>query len=120
MIKSKMISSMELKDYIYDGSPVKIFMYGLFDTEKILWTYYVTLIYKSSTSSSIRILGDLVSSSGNETGDDSIGSLRRLGKMFKEYTDGETFMNTFKTKWESGSNNTTQEMRDKKLEEILK
>jgi hypothetical protein len=119
MIKSKMISSMELKDYIYDGSPVKIYMYGLFDTEKILWTYYVTLIYKSSMSGNNRILGDLVSSS-NETGDDSIGSLRRLSKFFKESTDGETFMNTFKTKWESGSNNTTQEMRDKKLEEILK
>lgn len=42
------------------------------------------------------------------------------GRLVQTFEEGRKFCDEFKMKWETGSNNTTSEQRDKKLEEILK
>ena len=46
-------------------------------------------------------------------------SIVRYGKEFKTKEEGIKFIQDYKIKWETGSNNTTQEVRAKKLDDIL-
>ena len=45
--------------------------------------------------------------------------LSRYGKEFKTKEEGYKFIQDYKIKWETGSNNTTEEVRDQKLDELL-
>jgi len=44
---------------------------------------------------------------------------RRYGKEFKTKEEGYKFIQDYKIKWETGSNNTSEEVRDQKLDELL-
>jgi uncharacterized protein YqgV (UPF0045/DUF77 family) len=46
-------------------------------------------------------------------------SINRHGKEYKTIEDAKKFIQEYKVKWETGSNNTTQEVRAKKLDDIL-
>ena len=48
-----------------------------------------------------------------------ISEIKSYGKKFANADEGRKFIEEYKCKWETGSNETTQEMRDKKIGEIL-
>jgi hypothetical protein len=47
-------------------------------------------------------------------------NIAKYGRLVQTFEEGRKFCDEFKMKWETGSNNTTSEQRDKKIEEILK
>jgi hypothetical protein len=65
-------------------------VYGIFSTTKVEWKYYV-ISYKTNAN----------------------------GREYKTVDDAKKFIQEYKVKWETGSNNTTQEVRAKKLDDIL-
>jgi|LakMenEpi03Aug12_release.lakeMendotaPanAssembly.Ray.scaffolds.fasta_scaffold297844_3 hypothetical protein len=98
-------------DQIYLG------IWGIFDTTKALWTYY--RVSYVSVSGKIYLTPDICTSTDSLTGG-SIENLIKYGIKINSVEEGEEWCETFKTKWESGSNDAISEQRDKKLEEILK
>lgn len=89
----------------------KLVVYGLFDTQKVHWTYYAV-----STGTNGRTLSQHVCNSFAEVDESNI---RRYGKIFEYKEDAIKYIDDFKIKWETGSNQTVQEKRDKKLGDIL-
>ena len=88
-------------------------VYGIFSTSKVEWKYYV-ISYKNNIN---RI--ELTPEICGYINDSSIDGVARSGKEFKTLEEAKEFINVYKTKWETGYNNTTQEVRDKKLDDIL-
>ncbi len=46
-------------------------------------------------------------------------SITKYGKKFETKEEGIKFIQDYKIKWETGSNNTIQEVRDQKIDDIL-
>ena len=90
-------------------------VYGIFNTIKVEWKYYVISYIIKSSSNNIFLTSEICSYSQEATFD----SVRRYGKEFKTKEEGVQFIQDYKIKWETGSNNTTEEIRDKKLDDIL-
>lgn len=88
-------------------------VYGIFSTTKVEWKYYV-ISYKSSTNNKIELTPEIC----GFTNDSSIDGVARNGKEFKTLDEAKEFVQTYKVKWESGSNDTTQEIRNKKLGDL--
>lgn len=103
---------------ILNGNDLSVGVYGLFNTDKALWDYFI-ISWITNSSGSIVLTDDLCSMSYSRL-DANYEYIRRFGKIVQTAQDGEKFCNDFKVKWESGSNNTTAEIRDKKLDELLK
>ena len=103
---------------IRNGKDLPIGVYGLFNTEKVLWTYYVVSWINNSKGN--MELTDDICSTPYSFYEATYESIRKFGKQVQTVQDGEKYCIEFKMKWESGSNNTTVEMRDKKLDELLK
>ena len=102
---------------IRNGSDLELGVYGLFNTEKVLWTYYMISYYKN-VKGVITLTDDVCSVP--YTLEASHEYIRRYGRNCTTMEDGKQYLETFKMKWDSGLNNTTSEMRDKKLDELLK
>lgn len=102
------------KDYKTNGNDIHLGVYGIFNTEKSLWTYHV-ISYYSQASGTIRLTEDICGRYLDATYD----SIKSYGKKFDSVEEGRKFIDEYKCKWETGSNDTTQEIRDKKIGEIL-
>jgi hypothetical protein len=120
----KVLSKIEPKDMkkSVQGTNYQVILvtFGIFDTQSANWKYYLTsCIYKnnevyltdevcrfSSTSSSISVATN--------------GAIHMYGRELKTAEEGIKWAEEFKMKWESGSNDILSEVRDKKLDEILK
>ena len=100
-----------------NGKDITIGVYGLFNTEKALWTYFVISVFTNS-SGNMQLSDDICSISFTQ--EVSYFAISKYGKKVQTVQDGEKYCIEFKTKWESGSNNTTSEIRDKKLDELFK
>jgi hypothetical protein len=85
-------------------------VYGIFDTDSVLWKYYVISHSNSSMTSEICKTNRPISS-------DSVGL---YGKRYNTKEEAIKFINEYKIKWETGSNDSLQELRDGKINEILK
>ena len=107
MLKGRFIIQEKLKDH----SDVAI--YGIFDTVKVLWKYYV-ISYKTNNGNGMMLTSELCSYPQEATYE----SIARHGKEFKTVEDSKEFIQTYKIKWESGSNTTTEEIRDKRLGDL--
>ena len=92
-------------------------VYGLFDTQKVKWEYFVISHYKTSRGD-IYLTDDVCSVPYAKEA--SYSTIRHSGKSCSTVDEGKQWIESFKMKWDSGSNNTTAEQRDKKLDEILK
>lgn len=103
---------------IRNGSDLELGVFGLFNTEKVYWTYYMVSFYKNATSATLWMTDDICSTSYVQEA--SYENIRKYGKVCNSVDEGKQYLESFKMKWDSGSNNTTSEMRDKKLDEILK
>lgn len=121
MIKMKVLSSEKLIDYQYtsdSGSKfdVTLCSMGLFDTTEAKWKYYVCPTIQ--TSRGIFLTSDLVIGTSHDSL--STSNIPRYGKRFNTLDECIIFINEYKMKWESGSNDTKQEIRDRKIDELTK
>lgn len=108
MEKGRFLHEEKLKDHSNLG------VYGIFSTKKIEWRYYV-ISYNVNNSNKVFLTSEICSYTQEATFDNIV----RCGKEFKTSEEAKEFIQTYKIKWESGSNNTTQEVRAKKLDDIL-
>lgn len=88
-------------------------VYGIFSTTKVEWKYYA-ISYNTNTNNKINLTSELCSYTQEATYE----SIAREGKEFKTLEDAKEFIQNYKLKWESGNNNTSQEIRDKKLNDL--
>lgn len=110
MLKLKNLFTSTINDYkTPSGKNVEFTVYGIFDTDKVHWTYYL-----------ISHVGHIMTQDITWPSlDIDIDSIRRCGKQFKTKEEAISYFKEFKDKWESGSNDTRQENRDKKISDIL-
>ena len=108
MNKGRFLHEEKIKDHSNIG------VYGIFSTTKVEWKYYV-ISYNTSANGGIKLTSELCDYMQEATFD----SITRHGKEYKTVDDANKFIQEYKVKWETGSNNTTQEVRSKKLDDIL-
>jgi hypothetical protein len=109
MNKGRFLYEEKIKDHSSLG------VYGIFSTTKVEWKYYVISYIINSSSNKITLTSELCSYTQEATFD----SIDRQGKEYKTVEEAKQFIQEYKVKWETGSNNTTQEVRSKKLDDIL-
>ena len=131
MNKGRFLHEEKIKDHSNIG------VYGIFSTTKVEWRYYV-ISYNTSANGGIKLTSELCDYVQEATlfmpkaivclfkllqlgGRQSIDqdSINRHGKEYKTVEEAKQFIQEYKIKWETGSNNTTQEVRAKKLDDIL-
>ena len=101
---------------IRNGNDLEIGVYGLFNTDKVLWTYFMISYYQNKNGELYLTNDVCICHSIQEVTYDNI---KKYGKPCNTVDEGKQYLEDFKMKWDSGSNNTTSEMRDKKIYEIL-
>lgn len=101
-----------IKENKYD---LEIGVYGLFDTQKMLWKYYI-LSFNSNSTNAIILTNDICSYSMTA---DTYEKISTYGKLTPTIQSGKEYCDEFKMKWETGSNDTKQESRDQKIKSIL-
>jgi hypothetical protein len=116
MRRGKFLHTEKIKDHKYNGSDVDLSVYGVFETLKTEWKYYVISYYNKPNSSFILTLDVCTCSFNIEATFDNI---TKYGKKFETKEDGIKFIQEYKIKWETGSNNTIQEVREQKIDDIL-
>lgn len=114
MYKGKMIYTTHPKDYKTNGNDIHLGVYGIFNTEKVLWTYHV-ISYYNLANGTIRLTEDICGRYIDATYD----FIKSYGKKCDNADEGRKFIDEYKAKWETGSNITAQEIRDKKIDELL-
>jgi hypothetical protein len=114
MQKGKFIYQSKIKDYKVNGHDIDFGIYGIFDTKKVKWNYFI-ISYITDSQGNMKLTEDVCGRSGTATYD----MIEAYGKQVANKEEGVKFIEEYKCKWETGSNETTQEMRDKKIGEIL-
>ena len=99
---------------------INLVVFGIFDTSSVKWTYFITSVAISTNSSFIS--SDVHGSSrmNQSFSPLSIYGIETYGLQVKTKEEGIKWIDEFKMKWETGSNDLVSEQRDKKLNEILK
>lgn len=115
MKRSKWLFSAGLKDCKTNGCDTKLGIVGIFDTDKSHWKYYVISYYTNSLGD-VKTSSDLCGYSGYDL---DLNSVQKYGKEYPSKEEGIVFIEEYKTKWETGSNSTLEEKRDKKLSQLL-
>ncbi len=115
MTRGKFLYRTTCKDYKTNGHDVDFSIYGLFNTEKVSWNYYA--ISSIPDGSGFKLTNDVCQYSTSNCA--TIENISSYGKQFKTKEDGIQYIQEFKDKWEYGSNDTKQEKRDKKLDDLL-
>ena len=108
MNKGRFLHEEKIKDHSNLG------VYGVFSTTKVEWKYYV-ISYSTNSNGGVKLTSELCSYAQEATYE----SISRHGKEYKNVEEAKKFIQEYKVKWETGSNNTTQEVRVKKLDDIL-
>lgn len=108
MMKGRILYDSDIRDHN------KLGVYGIFDTKKVIWEYFV--IYYISKNNEITLTAEICTYGNPKPTFDDI---KRYGMKVNEIEVGKKFILDYKSKWESGLNVTTQEDRDRKLNEIL-
>lgn len=108
-LKGKFLHTEKVVDYPkFMGNDILFSLYGIFDTTSTLWSYWVI------SHSNGELTNDLCSSTSNL----DVYNVKS-GKYFKTKEEGIQFIKEFKIKWETGSNDTLSEMRDRKIDDII-
>ena len=108
MQKVRFLYEQKLKDHPEIG------VYGIFDTRKVSWSYYV-ISFENVVSGGIRLSPEICGYSSNA----SYETVEKQGKKFNTKEESIKFIEDYKIKLETGSNNTTEEIRDQKIDELL-
>ena len=109
MTKGRFLYEEKVKDH------PNLAVYGLFSTSKVEWRYFV--ISCRTYNNKFIITTEVCSCSYEQ--ELGLEGVSKYGKEFKTIEDAKNYIQIYKAKWESGSNNTTQEVRDKKINDIL-
>lgn len=97
------------------GRNLHLSVYGSFDTRDVTWSYYI-ISYIISGNLSTLTLDICKNYEGRSINSDTI----TCGIKVNDIEEGKKFISDFSMKWNSGSNNTTSEIRENKINEILK
>ena len=116
MQRGKFLYTQKIKDHKSGPNDVDLSVYGVFETSKVEWKYYVISHY-SRPNSSFFLTMDVCGCTYNQEA--TYESICKYGKKFNTKEEGVQFIQEYKIKWETGSNNTTQEVRDQKIDDIL-
>jgi hypothetical protein len=101
-----------------DGKTLDIYLsvFGIFDTERVSWSYYYSSCYDSAGHT--YITNDCAKMTST-TAYANVMNISSYGHSVKNPEDGVKFCEEFKMKWETGSNDLISEIRDKKLNQLL-
>ena len=116
MQRGKFLYTQKIKEHKSNGNDVDLSVYGVFETAKAEWKYYV-ISYYNKPDKSFMLTVDVCSCSYNQAA--TYETITRYGKKFETKEEGIKFIQDYKIKWETGSNNTIQEVRDQKIDDIL-
>lgn len=103
MLKSRILHTSELKDHS------DLSVYGVFNTTTIHWEYFVI------SHNGAKLSGELCL----YTQDISVKAVSEYGRKFNNKEEGIQFILEYKDKWEYATNDTRQEKRDQKIDDIL-
>ena len=123
MLKSKTLYSVDPKDYLRGNIQVTLRVIGVFDTNKVHWSYYAVYTTTSVSTNTLNMTDDIGSGKGIISCNTDFVSLllfypNLYGVKFADMDSAKKYIDDFKIKWETGSNNTIQEVRDQKLKEL--
>ena len=99
MYKGRLLYKAEIKDYKFGIHDIKLGVYGLFNTEKVFWNYYV-ISYYLDANNYIKLSEDICGRYLDGTYD----NIKYFGKKFNTIEEGKKFIEEYKCKWETGSN----------------
>lgn len=116
MQRGKFLHTQKIKDHKSGGNDVDLSVYGVFETVKVEWKYYV-ISYYNKPNNSFMLTCDVCGCTYNQEA--TYDTITRYGKKFNTKEEGIQFIQEYKIKWETGSNSTTQEVRDQKIDDIL-
>jgi len=91
----------------------KLGVYGIFDTTNVRWSYYV--ISYTVQNSKLFLTPELCGYKQEAT----YVEIESRGRKFETKELGQSFIQDYKIKWETGSNDTKGEIRSKKIDDIL-
>jgi hypothetical protein len=114
MIREKILYSVGANGLNYNGQLVELCVIGLFDTESANWSYYVCSLITAAKGKMFTL--DMHKYELPY----SISNIQNYSRRFKTIETGKEVINTFRDKWETGSNEPKQEVRDNKITDILK
>ncbi len=113
MKRTKLLYESTLKDFKSGVFDTKLGVYGVFDTKTVKWTYYLISFFMRG--STVTLTDDLCI-----PGELTIWNVdTHAGKKVNTVNDGIVFIEDFKIKWETGSNDSKSVIRDQKLSDIL-
>ena len=92
---------------------VQLNVIGIFNTYKVHWDYYAASTITTSMNE-MQLTDDICS--GNFIF--NIEKIKFSAIKFDDIEDAKKYIDDFKIKWETASNNTIQETRDQKLKEL--
>lgn len=110
--RHKILYSVNPDGLIKDNTQVQLKVFGIFDTYKVIWKYYTVSVI--SIGNLYQFTDDICSKNYACT----IESIESYAKKFDDIEGAKKYVDDFKLKWETGSNNTIQEVRDQKLKEL--
>ena len=121
MKRGKILHDTVLKDYTYahTKNDVHLCAYGLFDTEKALWKYYLVSYADIEGTGHNKLVQDFANKRVQDPMPFSIYNIENYYNSKPTLEECAKYIDDYKIKWETGSNSSTQEQRDKKLKEIL-
>ena len=125
-ISDKKIKELKtVKQYSSDNTKqIYLGVFGIFDTFNVKWSYYVCPLVKDKLfffTIDIKITNDILSGYSTSSIESlTINNLTKYGKKFNSIKEGNDFINDFKIKWETRSNDSKNIIREEKLNEILK
>jgi hypothetical protein len=114
------VSPSDMKRSVNNGLfQVYLVTFGVFDTQSAHWKYYLTSCIDKNGE--VYLTDEVCKFSGaTNTSLATTSSIQTYGRELKTAEEGIKWAEEFKMKWESGSNDLLSEVRDKKLNEILK
>lgn len=115
MQRGRFLHTEKIRNHQTNGADVDLSVYGVFDTTKVEWKYYV--ISHKNQNGVDKLTSDICTYS--MTIDLTISNVTGYGKRFNDIDEAKEFIMNYKSKWESGLNNTTQAIRDKKIDDVL-
>ncbi len=99
------------------GSDVNVGVYGIFESSSGTgkWRYYL-LSYKVDSNNNLKLTSEWHSYQLEATYE----QIQKYSKTVSSIDEGRKMCDEYKLKWTTGSNDTVQEIREEKLNEILK
>jgi len=121
---SDKIYNLWLSSFLTKRFNIHLGIFGVFDTFNVKWTYYVCPFIKEKFlffTIRVKITNDiLLGNNSTTTESPDIRNLAKFGKKFNSIKESSDFINDFKIKWETKSNDSKSVIREDKLKEILK